>query len=456
MAITKNFDPVFHVTIFPAKADGGGQINVSERILSMSYEDHEAQIDKLTLDVDNFDLSNFDAPVWKAGNKLEVSWGYDGATSPPRTLRIQKVTGGQQLKVEALDQGCLMNRNHVIKSWPNMKRSDVAKAIASANGYGDAEQFIDDTTEVLTMISQARMTDAQLCKDMARREGLEFYIDFDGFHFHKRKLGQRPLRTFTFYTDPGQGDILSFNVENDLYTRQAGGMTAKVVDPKTKAISECNADNATCTDQTNLAPDKVIITGIAKRDGTATGDFVKDTGSSVINRSTEKTKDAATRKVQGAFNKSQMNAAIIVFEAKGDPSMIAKIVVTINGIGKTLSGNYYVVNVTHKLGAQGYTISVKAKRDGRSAPNNAAAYGEAAGKNAAGKGVNAGGAQNSGGAGGTSPGGTSPNDLLTPIQRRDGSVGFTDTRGRSQQDAPFSPGDLFTQNQSDSGQNGKR
>ena len=154
--------PSFSVTIFPAQADGGGQINVSERVLSMAYEDHEAQIDKLTIDVDNFDLTNFDAPVWKAGNKIEVSWGYDGNMSPPRTLRIQKVTGGTTLKVEALDEGCLMNRNHVVKTWTQMKRSDVAKAIAEANGYTGDRQFIDDTTEVLPTILQARMTDAQV------------------------------------------------------------------------------------------------------------------------------------------------------------------------------------------------------------------------------------------------------------------------------------------------------
>lgn len=446
--------PVFSVKVTPSQADGGGTINVSERILSMSYEDHEAQIDKLTIDVDNFDLTNFDAPVWKAGAKVEVSWGYDGNMSPPRTLRIQKVTGATQLKVECLDEGCLMNRNHVVKTWANMKRSDVAKAIAQANGYTGDRVFIDDTTEVLPTITQARMTDAQLLKDMARREGFEFYIDFDGFHWHARKLGQKPLRVFTYYTDQAAGDILSFNIENDLYARQSGGTNAKGIDPKTKAPIDIKADNSTSGDATSLAPDKIIITGISARDGSTTGDIEQQTGSSTIHRTTEKTNDSATRATQGAFNKSQMNAAILTFEARGDPSMIAKIVITVNGIGKTISGNYYVTTVTHKIGS-GYTMAIKAKRDGRSAPNNAAAYGEPAGNGAQGKGVGSSGAQNSTGATNTSAGG---DGTLLAVSGKDGSVSFSDTRGRTQASAPSDPSDplgLKTANE-DRGQDGRK
>jgi uncharacterized protein len=444
--------PTFSVKVYPAQADGGGTINVSERILSMSYEDHEAQIDKLTIDVDNFDLTNFDAPVWKCGNKVEVSWGYDGNMSPPRTLRIQKVTGSTQLKVEALDEGCLMNRNHVVKTWTNLKRSDIATQIANANGYTGDRVFVDDTTEVLTAVLQARMTDAQFLKDLARREGFEFYIDFDGFHFHARKLGQKPLRTFTYYTDQGAGDILSFNIENDLYARQTGGTNAKGIDPKTKAAIDVKADNSTSSGTTSLAPDKILITGISDRDGSVTGDYAQQTGSSTISRTTEKTNDSATRSTQGAFNKSQLNAALLTFESRGDPSMIAKIVITVLGIGKTLSGNYYVTNVNHKIGS-GYTMVVKCRRDGRAAPNNAAAYGEAAGKGATGKGVDSKGAQNSGTAG--SGGGDAP---LLAVSGKDGSVSFADTRGRTQQAAPGDPSDplgLKTANE-DRGQDGKK
>jgi phage protein D len=420
-------NPIFYVTVFPSQADGGGQIDMTERVQSLVYDDQEAQADKLTLQVDNFDLSNLDSPVWKTGNKIEVSWGYEGNMSPPRTVIIQKVTGSLTLNIEALSRGCIMNKVQKVRTFENMSRSDVATQIAEENGYGEDQQFIDDTGEVLEQVTQARMTDAQICRDMARREGFEFYIDFDGFHFHKRKLGQKPLRRFTYYTDLS-GDILTWNIENDLYARKAGGIQLQGRDPKTKADIDVKADNVNASGQTSLAPEKTVITGISERDGTATGDLVKDSGSSALGRTTERTADSAKRQALGSFGKSQLNAAILTMDCRGDPAMIAKVVVAIDGIGHTISGNYYVVNIQHKLGS-GYTMTMKCRRDGRTAFNNAAAYGEAANNNKSnGAGVTSKGAQNNG-----QPGGDKP---LTAISQRDGSVAFSDTAGRTQQDAP--------------------
>lgn len=424
-------DPIFYVTIFPAQADGGGEIDVSESIMSLTYEDDETKADKLTLQVDNFNLTNFDAPIWKTGNKVEVSWGYQGRTSPPRTCTIQKVTGAVVLSVEALGQDILMNKHSVVKTRDNKKRSDVAREIAEANGYTGDALFIDDTKEVMKHITQARMTDAQLLRDMARREGFEFYVDFDGFHFHKRKLGQQPLRTFTYYTDK-TGDIISFNVENDIYARKAGGMTAAGIDPKSKEKIEEKGDNVTNKGDTALAPTKVIITGISERDGSVTGDLVKESGSSHTTQTTEPTKEAAARQIQGSYAKNQLNAVQLTMECRGDPYMLAKAIARIEGIGKTISGNYHVTHVAHKVGS-GYVMTVKAKRDGKSSPTNTTATGQASGKGAASDaGVAAKGAQNNA----TPPANQDDGKLVTKIDPKDGSVSYVDGRGRTQAASP--------------------
>ena len=58
----------------------------------MEYQDSEKKADQLKLTVDNWDLSNFDNPVWRAGNKVTITWGYPGRMSPVRECVIQKVT----------------------------------------------------------------------------------------------------------------------------------------------------------------------------------------------------------------------------------------------------------------------------------------------------------------------------------------------------------------------------
>ena len=47
----------------------------------------------------------------------------------------------------------------------------------------------------------------------------------------------------------------------------------------------------------------------------------------------------------------------------GDPTLLAKSVVEVTGLGRRLSGKYYVTEVTHKIG-QGYTCALKMRSDG--------------------------------------------------------------------------------------------
>lgn len=420
-------DPMWSVTVRPAQADGGGAHVVTERIKSLQFEDDESKPDKLTLKVDNFDLSNFDAPIWKTGAEVEFTFGYAGDWSPVRTARITKVTGSTELTIEALDASMVMNKHQRVRTWEKMKRSEVAAAIAGEYGYGSAQQFIDDTEEVLEQVTQARMTDAQLLKDMARREGFEFFIDFDGFHWHKRKLGQAPVMTLRYYTAQ-RAEITKWNLENDIYARKAGSVKAAAIDPKTKKKVEVEAGNANAADAT-LAPQKIIISGISAVDGQPTGDLVKDTGSSVSMPSTEATPKTIERHAQGVYAKNQLQAAQLTMECIGLPQLVGKSVVRVEGIGNTLSGNYYCTNITHKLGG-GYVTGIKCKRDGRSAGTNSAAQGSGAGTGTgSGDGVNSGGSTNDAPA-------TNPDELVQKIDPVTGEASWVETRGRSNDSAP--------------------
>jgi phage protein D len=434
-------DPVMYVSIRTPNADGGDVVDVSERVTQLTYEDHESKADKLTLTVDNYDLSNFDAPIWKTGNEIEVSWGYEGNVSPARQARITSVKGGLTLQVEALDPSSIMNKVTRVRTFEKMTRGEVAALIADEYGYPEDRHFVDDTEEVLEQIVQSGLTDAQFLRDLAMREGFVFFVDFDGFHFHERKTGQAPLRRLTYFTDPTEGEILSWTVDNDIYARKAGGVKVKGIDPLTKKPIEGTADNATTKDGA-VAPTKVIITGISDRDGSPTGDLVKETGSAVEERTTEVTAKTAQRQADGIYKKNQMNAVELTLECRGDPQLVGKAVVEVAGIGSTISGNYYVTQVNHKVGS-GYTMTIKAKRDGKTSGTNAAARGEAAGSASGdGSGVPSGGSPNTSGAPEGGPGNGAAGDaLVTKIDPRTGAVSFVETRGRSQAAGGAPPGE---------------
>lgn len=364
-------DPIFFVRVSPS-GKNPEPVDQSNRIKSLEYEDCESKQDKLKLTVDNFDLTNFDAPIWKTGNHVEASWGYEGNMSPLRQMKIQKVTGSLVLNVECIDESVVMNKVVRSRKFEYDSYSNVVKTIAKEYGFDDAHIFIDDTEDIFPEISQARMTDLQFITQIAKRYSFEFYLDFDGFHFHRRKLGQKPIRKFIYYTDPGRGDILTWNIENDIYSGgKTGGVTVKGRDLMKKKDFEVKVDNSTQTSRDTLGTVGGMRAAVGKGKITfhETEEQARAAGSPIIPTS-EKTEKAAKKQAEGLFQKSQLQAVQLTMECVGDPQMLAKSTCEVEGIGKTISGHYYATQVNHKVGA-GYKMTVKAKRDGKSSADTA-------------------------------------------------------------------------------------
>lgn len=375
-------DPFFMVTISPAsggadvqidgKASGlvrsGGSIAPSDqsaRIISLSYDDTEGKAEKLDLTVNNWTLTEFDSPLWKNGSIVRAAWGYPGNLSPLREYVVQKVTGFQVLAVECLSKAILMHKERKTRAWEGLRRSDVARLIAAEYGYDAAHTFVEDSGFVVPHVAQARMTDAQLLRDMAQREGKEFSVDYRGLHWKAKDLAQVPARAFTFYTDRGRGDVRSLNVKNDLYAKKTGGVKLAGIDPLTQKPIAAAADNASEKDAPALAPTKEIFTGISSRDGTELGTQERAVGSSTTAPTTETTPAAAQAQASSSYAKAQITTVEVEMEARGDPQLASKQVVhlTIPGC-KALSGRYYVKGVKGSLG-KGYTMTVELKTDGK-------------------------------------------------------------------------------------------
>ena len=86
--------PGVRLTLFKdEKATSGDPLDFGTRLLSFAFEDCEAKADKLTLTLDNFDLSLFDREELMAGAVLEVSWGYPDVMSPPRRVVVKSMKG---------------------------------------------------------------------------------------------------------------------------------------------------------------------------------------------------------------------------------------------------------------------------------------------------------------------------------------------------------------------------
>lgn len=350
---------------------GPGPLNLTDRVMSFTYEDNERAADKLEMTIRNWDLDNFDDPVWQQGTILEVQWGYPGKMAPLRTVQIRKVKGFTELSIEA--HGLEVNLNKEVKCevFENMTRSQVVQEIAIRAGFDRSDTLhIQDTEVVLSQIMQARKTDSQFLRRLARKENFEWYIDFDGFHFHERNVLQRPIRVFTWYrqSSTSEGDIISINIDTDV-TAKPGKVKVKGRDSKGRKDVEAEADNDTEEKSGRLTEHVILDSGngvtIVKIETTeeqrkATS---KTTGQDDVRPTTEESDAAAKRIAKGKHRKLQQVAVKLEMEVVGDPLIFAKTIFELREAGKRLSQKYYIKKATHKIQG-GYTVAIEAISDG--------------------------------------------------------------------------------------------
>ncbi len=354
--------PFFTVKALP-EGKGASPLDLTERVLSFEYIDEERKADKLTLKFDNWDLAIFDDPIYRKGTILEVAWGYPGRVAPIRRAIIQKIKGARQVTVEAHGMAMVMHKIKRSRVFENLTLGETVALIAA--DYGSEFNVPGGTTTGNIKLDdaldqrvahrvQASETDATFLTRIARRYGLEFYVDSLGLHFKQRNMAQAPIKIFTWYT--GEGDFIDFDVDNDI-AKRPGAVTKKGFDPLAKKVISHKADNNSKRD--GLAPVIEIVdpvTGALKLQKRASEEH------------TEHSSEANGKGIKGhaeaKFRQTQHETIKMSFKLVGDPDVLAKRVLQFAGLGKRISGRYYTTQVTHTIENGGYIVSGKAKTDG--------------------------------------------------------------------------------------------
>jgi phage protein D len=349
--------PGVRVVFLPdERASSGEPLDLRDRIVSFTFEDSVEKTDKASLILDNFDLSLFERAALRAGAVLEVSWGYPGNMAPPRRVVVKSLKGFQSLTLEGLAASALMNQHAKTRAWESQKRSDVVREVAREHGYDGEFAAITDSAEVLDTINQAAETDARLLRRLALREGFEFFVDDSGLHWGPRQAQQAPVRVFTWYADPGQGDVMSINVESDLVAR-VGRCEVRGRDPKTRADVEASATSAQ-VDRPTLG---TVVEVVDPRTGTTSLEQRNATAS--VRPAASGTATGAEREAAARFTRAEQDAVKLSMQVVGDPTLRAKTVIELRGVPAFLAGKYYVTQAKHTLSGSGYVVALELTRD---------------------------------------------------------------------------------------------
>lgn len=375
-----------------------GEVPLSEELYEsideFEFEDHASKPDKLRFTVHDPSGGFWDNPAFRKGQIIAFWWGLPGRTAPSRTAVVKCVKGGYFApSVEADAVSVLMGTQGRTRVFENITVSELATRIAEEYGFGPEDRHIQITTERRATISQAGATDAGLLRRLADAEGFDFRVDASGLHFRERDLKQSPLRTFDFLA----GDIIGPPViENDIT-----GLPARVLvrgrDPKTKKVIEASVDNSSDEARPGLAPVIELVdlenrttrvhgavpiglgdlskalTGV--RDIAATGargtfpflwsaPEARVATEEIVTAKTP-TPEGVKREAKQRFRDGVLAAVRMTITVHGDPLLQAKTVVEVVGLGKRLSGRYWVQRAVHSIRrGGGYQTTLELLSDG--------------------------------------------------------------------------------------------
>lgn len=331
-------------------------VNLDNRLLSLTYEDDERKADKLTLELDNYDWEMLDGVLFKKGNILTAGWGYAGNMQTTSCI-VKRLSGDfmGKMTVEAVHTGFLLHQNTKSRTFENMTRSEVAGKIATENGYSAAAQDIEDTKLRHPIIGQASSTDAAFIKRLAGKEGFQFWIDSSGFHFHRRRKDQAPIKKLRWFTDQ-VGEVVDGTWESE--SKKKKGKTG------TKGRDPFKKEDISVEAKASTVPNPCLAAIAEITDGqTGIGTFQSRMVDDHVQPTSEATAAAAKASAHGAFQSHHDGQFKVTITCVGDPKLRAKCVVELTGIGKRYSGLWYVKKATHHL-EETYTTKLEIVRDG--------------------------------------------------------------------------------------------
>lgn len=339
-----------------------------DRILGVEITHTDFGSKEITVRLDNHDLKFFEEATLIAqnidmGQKWTVRWGYGtGAMSPMHVFGVSSVKGTiRELEVTAIDDSYTLQTPAKKRTFPGpILRSDVVKKIAEEHGFIAEVPDVFPTFKEFPSIAQSGMSDGEFITQLADKVGYVWYVEdwFPGeqsrMHFKPRLFGARSRGTLVVGEDQR---ILSDPVfETDL-TKIPESAVGQMYDPYRKAIRTFKAKNS-ITDRPVLGKATPNAPGI----GGNPPDGGDDEARAAVHSGAVDAKDLAEL-IDGFWKIRDQNLVRVTMLLQGMTTFRPDTVLTLAGIGRGLNGDYYVSEVRHSIGSDGWVMEAKLLRN---------------------------------------------------------------------------------------------
>lgn len=281
-------------------------------------------------------------------------------------LALGSQPGNTNIDVSGMDTSVLMSLEEKIATWPDMADSDIAQQILSSYGV----QVHADTTATVHQESDTtivqRGTDFQFVRDLARRNGLEFYFETDKDSGDVVAYFRAPQLSGTAQPDLAiqfgeQSNLQSFSARltgQRPLSVKAEQMDVKADSPNTTQVSDTQLAKLGDKDANTLIGgplDSLVTPKDAQAQMLVLGPPTSD--STELQTIAQAMRDEASwfMRATGEINSDAYQKVL-------RPHRL----VLIKGAGKQYSGKYYVTRVVHELKGDGsYIQRFEARRNAR-------------------------------------------------------------------------------------------
>jgi phage protein D len=337
--------------------------DISDKVESFSYEDHEDKMDELRLSIIDLDLSYCDHPMLQEGGEIRARWGYIGDLSEMRICTIKEIgydfgeDGTVRIDLTGYDKSHKLTGRAARTCWTDKKLEEVVTDIAKKHNLTPVIKIPGDFKR--EALSQGGKNDFVFLKSLAAEMGCKMWVVNDELHFEPNEAKGSASYTFR-YREDAEGFLQSLSIKSNAEKGKGTGKETESagVDPVTKKPfqEKTSAEREYITE--NLADG---------REEKETPLQPKDDETGNIKPTPSPTAAQGRQEAKGHVVSEGMRTIEANAETIGIPGLKAKDIIRIEGISNKFSGLWRVKSVKHSISDAGYTCGLELARSDHNA-----------------------------------------------------------------------------------------